>query len=356
MKVNIYGSFAGPGGYNIHAREFTRAMANLNEVSLFSLNGLQDKTLMRYNDISSADLKGAPSITIAGVETYPHFTGKQRIGCTVWETTKIPPHWVHPMNQLDEVWASSQWGAEIMRRDIDTNVFVLPQGVHPAMMNGLSPLSGLQDDARFRFCSVFKWEKRKGPDRLLQAFCEEFSPDEPVDLVLQAFNHHLTTPEKWKVERYAQLYYMGVPSTCHVSFVDYLPSFEDLARFYCSCDAFVLPTRGEGWCSPALEAMCCGLPTIITDFGGQKEFCDGSAHLVKVEKMTPAGEAPFIPFYDGSYWAEASIEDLRRKMRYVVDHGEKERERAELLAAELREKYSWAHCAQNATARLRELA
>ena len=147
MKVNIYGSFAGPGGYNIHAREFTRAMANLNEVSLFSLNGLQDKTLMRYNDISSADLKGAPSITIAGVETYPHFTGKQRIGCTVWETTKIPPHWVHPMNQLDEVWASSQWGAEIMRRDIDTNVFVLPQGVHPAMMNGLSPLSGLQDDA-----------------------------------------------------------------------------------------------------------------------------------------------------------------------------------------------------------------
>eukprot|EP00758_Cryptobia_borreli_P013600 Tbor_TRINITY_DN5848_c3_g1::TRINITY_DN5848_c3_g1_i3::g.6182::m.6182 len=43
-------------------------------------------------------------------------------------------------------------------------------------------------------------------------------------------------------------------------------------ELYTTHDAFVLPTRGEGWGLPLMEAMAMGLPAIATDWGGQVEF------------------------------------------------------------------------------------
>ena len=41
-----------------------------------------------------------------------------------------------------------------------------------------------------------------------------------------------------------------------------------LAHEYAQADAFVLPTRGEGWCLPCVEAMSAGL---VTDAWGPVE-------------------------------------------------------------------------------------
>mmetsp|Transcript_7526 Transcript_7526/g.16673 ORF Transcript_7526/g.16673 Transcript_7526/m.16673 type:complete len:81 (+) Transcript_7526:1012-1254(+) len=38
------------------------------------------------------------------------------------------------------------------------------------------------------------------------------------------------------------------------------------------CDAFVLPSRGEGWGRPHTEAMVMGLPCIATNWSGNTEF------------------------------------------------------------------------------------
>src|SRR3546814_4496952 len=41
---------------------------------------------------------------------------------------------------------------------------------------------------------------------------------------------------------------------------------------YTACDAFVAPARAEGWDLPVIEAMACGLPTIVTGYSGPTEF------------------------------------------------------------------------------------
>lgn len=49
-------------------------------------------------------------------------------------------------------------------------------------------------------------------------------------------------------------------------------SREELRWLYAASDAFVLPTRGEGWCLPAMEAMSMALPVILTNASGTTEY------------------------------------------------------------------------------------
>lgn len=45
-----------------------------------------------------------------------------------------------------------------------------------------------------------------------------------------------------------------------------------LPKLYAQHDAFVIASRGEGWCRPLAESMAAGLPAIATNFSGMTEF------------------------------------------------------------------------------------
>ena len=53
---------------------------------------------------------------------------------------------------------------------------------------------------------------------------------------------------------------------------DHVPA-DDMPAMYANADAFVLPTYGEGWGLPTMEAMSMALPVISTDWGGSTEVC-----------------------------------------------------------------------------------
>lgn len=46
----------------------------------------------------------------------------------------------------------------------------------------------------------------------------------------------------------------------------------EMREAYSRADAFVLPTRGEGWGLPVLEAMSMSVPAIVTNFSGPTGF------------------------------------------------------------------------------------
>jgi glycosyltransferase involved in cell wall biosynthesis len=49
-------------------------------------------------------------------------------------------------------------------------------------------------------------------------------------------------------------------------------AMNELSGLYKAADAFVLPTRGEGWGRPIMEAMAMGLLTIATNWSGPTDF------------------------------------------------------------------------------------
>jgi glycosyltransferase involved in cell wall biosynthesis len=91
----------------------------------------------------------------------------------------------------------------------------------------------------------------------------------------------------------------------------------DLAALYKSADAFVLPSRGEGWGRPHVEAMSMGLPVLATNWSGPVEFLDETVgYPIAIEGLEPADSGGVLK------WARPSVSALRRLLRRVVERPE----------------------------------
>lgn len=126
----------------------------------------------------------------------------------------------------------------------------------------------------FKFLSVFEWIMRKDPYTLIQAFVEEFSPEEDVCLILRAWSKY-ENPVKW----------IGLMAKNHNVF--WLPAdLPHLSALYRACDCFVTATLGEGFGHPIAEAMASGLPVIVPESTGILDYCNNkNSYLIPVEEM-----------------------------------------------------------------------
>jgi glycosyltransferase involved in cell wall biosynthesis len=87
-----------------------------------------------------------------------------------------------------------------------------------------------------------------------------------------------------------------------------------MPNLYRAADCFVLPTRGEGWGRPFMEAMAMGLPVIATNWSGQTAFMNAENSLLLDCEVVdvPAIACQETPTYQGHRWAEPSLTHLRQ--------------------------------------------
>jgi GT2 family glycosyltransferase len=276
-------------------------------------------------------------------------TGDYKIGYTMLETDHIPGQWVAEANRMDEVWVPSTFNLETFQRSgVTRPIHVIPLGIDPDYFNPAITSHRIGD--MFTFLSVFEWGERKAPEVLLKAFSDEFRRDEDAVLVCKTSNADGT------VDVAAQVRGLNLrPDGGRIIFSlnEIIPTYQ-LAALYRSADCFVLPTRGEGWGMPILEAMACGLPVIATDWSSHRDFMNGeNAYPLCVEGLVPA-EAK-CPYYKGFKWAQPSYEHLRALLRHVYEHRDEARARGERASRDAREKWTWRHSAQRIMKRMEEI-
>ncbi|KAI8475933.1 MAG: hypothetical protein J3K34DRAFT_517089 [Monoraphidium minutum] len=313
-----------------------------------------------------------------------------RVGRTMYETAGLPQHLVDHCNDMDEVWVPTEFnrGTFIAAGVSPSKLRVVEEGINttrwdPAAFTALDPLilepqqltggprwdalgGGMADASRqvlhtgggdgsdggdgddgaksnfqkpFVFLSVFKLEARKGWDVLLDAFLSEFTARDNVEL------HILTKPypglgrkgaRAQSVEDVmwawlARAKGLDRDRDGHRLARVYVNSGripdDDYPRLYLGADAVVLPTRGEGWGRPQMEAMALGRPLITTNWSGPTAYLSEEvAYPLDIDGLTPAAEDmnatdpdSFNIWFAGQRWAKPSAAHLKQLMRRVVE-------------------------------------
>jgi len=123
-----------------------------------------------------------------------------------------------------------------------------------------------------------------------------------------------------------------------------LPGFmrnEDVPRLYRAADAFVLPSRGEGWGRTYMEALASECPVIATRWSGQLDFLhDANSYLIDCH-VVQAPPNVDVELYAGHGWAEPDFEQLRHTMRHVFTHRDEAKLRASQGRREMVERWDW---------------
>ena len=256
----------------------------------------------------------------------------RHIGRTMWETETLPPGWADICNSLDEVWVPGDFNLETFARaGVDPRrLRKVPECLHLEWYDPPAEPLELPGVSGFVFLAVFAWSLRKGWDVLVRAYLEEFAAEDDVTLAMVV--RPFASPVR---ERLAELDHFVRHELrrdpMRSARIIVMESSPDMPRLYRSVDAYVLPSRGEGWGRPYMEAMASGLPVIASRWSGNLEFMnDQNAYLIDCQPADVSPEAAREwPWFAGQRWAEPSVEHLRALLRRVRSRPEEARAKGE---------------------------
>ena len=286
------------------------------------------------------------------------------VGRTMFETDALPAHWVERCNERDELWLPSQFNRETFAAaGVRTPVVIVPGGIDTTRYHeNIAPLSvpGLRGTV---FLSVFEWRYRKGWDVLLRAWANAFTPDDDVTLLLRTYpasnthgrDRHALVESSINAFLKTQCGKARHQVAPIVALTETLPD-SALPSLYNTAHAFVLPTRGEGWGRPLMEAMASALPVIATRWSAHLEFMnDANSLLLDIEGLEEITDQT-LPLYVGQRWASPSAEHCTTLLRRVHSDRGAARALGAAARADMAANWTWERPARIIADRLTELA
>ena len=308
MKIKLEGPITSRTGYGTASIEYIRGLRDIgHEMYSYPIGGT-DGTLGILDTFRPID---DPDRVISHV--IPE-NRKYDVLITVAEYKPVPWSWKYGMDSANLLITKSEHSKECLESMTDMEIKIVPDGVHESFGTA-SPVKHFKDET-FRFLSIFEWVPRKQGELLLRSFCEEFTPQDDVQLWIKSSwgseNPLVTIPRILKdyPEMRSKIFYIK-------------NHFNDISLLYKMFNGFVLPVAMEGFGRTFLEAIACGLKPIGPAAGGNMEFMTPkNSYLVECSDWELADHgkqtrrwAPSALFHPDAMWRVPLKDDLMGKMR-----------------------------------------
>lgn len=235
-----------------------------------------------------------------------------RIAYSMFEATKLPPHWVKQLNKyFDVIAVPDEFLVQVYKDSgIKLPVFVVPHGLDltPFLKRPLKKERGKV----FTFGNYGSCLHRKNHLGLVKAFNRAFGKRDDVRLVLNA----RTSEAQVKARLERELRKLKAKN---IVFQQKVLSKEDYFKRFMETDCLVNLSKGEGFSIQPREAMALGIPTLITDNTAQTTICRTGLTLVVPSRRRVAAYFPGLHGTFG-YNFEFDIRDAVRAMVEMVDN------------------------------------
>jgi glycosyltransferase involved in cell wall biosynthesis len=220
-----------------------------------------------------------------------------------WEESSFPKEYVKSFNQnLSGIIAVSNYVKDVLvNNGVNVPIKVISNPVDH-ILNTQAKEYKLKTNKKFKFFHISSCFPRKGVDVLLKSFCEAFTNNDDVVLIIKTFpNPHND------VESQIESLKKTLSNMPEVELINKDLEDEYINWLYQNSDALVVPSRGEGFGLPMAEAMLYDLPVITTNFSGQVDFCTAETSWL-IDYSFEEAKTHLNLF--NSYWVEPSKSEL----------------------------------------------
>lgn len=337
-------------GCKVHIDPINKTVDGLNEMEI-------QQVMMLCRQQSEDDI-----VINSSIPTFAEpIDARYSILYTTVEGSTVPQQFVDACQYYNEVWTTTPFCRDVLQKaGLSSPVYIVPNAVNHGLYNlNAQPHVFVPKLKSYVFVSVFGWNYRKGYDALIKSYCEAFNGNDNVSLLIVT-KYNYDESGMCKVEREIKdlIAKFGGTNPPHIARIGRsIPEFE-MPRLYRACNAFVLPSRGEGFGLPYMEASLCGLPVIATNHSGHTMFLNkDNANLVEIDDIetVEAGKTN-VHYWDGQLFpkltSESFIQSLSKTMKDVYRNHEYHVKKNENLRQEILSKYTLDKVAETARSRL----
>lgn len=285
------------------------------------------------------DYAPAPvQLTFAQPDYFEPIDGQYQIILCPWESTELPEGWIDKFHEADEVWATSDWVADVYRKaGVENVTTVYPHGIEKRYVPKLKKRQG-----PLRFVNLGGPANRKGSQEAFDAFREVFKDDpRRATLTIKAYQRSLVRwYDKWGSVR-------DPGELPNVRVVTQTMELDALVKFTNTFNASIYPSYGEGFGFLPLETLAQATPTISTyDWAHYRDYLSLGIDADMIESPWP-WEHPGMVY-------KPNMESLIKQIQSVEENYDEIASEHFRQSLTLHNEYNWDILTQNAFERIVE--
>jgi len=335
MDINIIGSI-NKVGFGTHTTNMIKALTQLgHNVAFRSIHQLENIYIPNYiEDCIAKDFNAeTPTIYIDHVNHVPKLKRNDIIIFMVFETNKVASHQIKILNSYSKfvITTTNDHKKILIECGVTKDIYVIPEGVDHNLYN-TNIVEKLIDTNNYTYILLGKNEKRKNTNKVIASFLETMQYKN-VSLICHTFNFNKPNAKQYLDYNVVELGYKLIEDTdTYFKFYNsfsyiYLvkPGLTDdqMKQLYMSANVAIAYSSGEGWGLPPLEAMACGVPTIISNVLGHNAFIKNipiyDELIVEPIAMQLAKDDLYFNGTMG-LWCKLSSTELNRLFNYTYDN------------------------------------